>query len=346
MEDKLISSLKIEGVSTLSLSSVLVAVGKERGSVSIVSVIGGKLLLNLNIFKTKIKKIEFYNENIVFCQTDNSIRAIDIVEKKIVFKFVNESVISTFLIADNKIFITDVKGWLKIYDIKTNKLLNEFDLKLLIEKIEYKEGDLILKSRYSLDIFDIKNLKQINIDKEIEFIDFDVNENEIIAVDGKFDILTYLTTDIKENDDKIKEENIEQKGDKVKFLTVDDSSTMRMIIKNSILNHFENVELYEAEDGRKCLEVLRKHPDIDVIFMDWNMPILNGADTVDKIREHPEYDHIKIIMATTEGAKEKVRSMISKGVKGYLVKPFKPDSVIPVAQAMIDKVKEEREQNV
>ena len=214
---------------------------------------------------------------------------------------------------------------------------------MLIEKIEYKEGDLILKSRYSLDIFDIKNLKQINIDKEIEFIDFDVNENEIIAVDGKFDILTYLTTDIKENDDKIKEENIEQKGDKVKFLTVDDSSTMRMIIKNSILNHFENVELYEAEDGRKCLEVLRKHPDIDVIFMDWNMPILNGADTVDKIREHPEYDHIKIIMATTEGAKDKVRAMISKGVKGYLVKPFKPDSIIPVAQAMIDKVKEERE---
>ena len=98
MEDKLISSLKIEGVSTLSLSSVLVAVGKERGSVSIVSVIGGKLLLNLNIFKTKIKKIEFYNENIVFCQTDNSIRAIDIIENKIVLKFVNESIISNFYI--------------------------------------------------------------------------------------------------------------------------------------------------------------------------------------------------------------------------------------------------------
>ena len=117
---------------------------------------------------------------------------------------------------------------------------------------------------------------------------------------------------------------------------------MRLIIKNSIMNNFENVEVFEAADGLKCLEVLSKNPDIDVIFMDWNMPNLNGADTVDKIREIPEYNHIKIIMATTEGAREKVRQMVSKGVKGYLVKPFKPDSVIPLAKKMIEVVEEER----
>jgi two-component system chemotaxis response regulator CheY len=76
--------------------------------------------------------------------------------------------------------------------------------------------------------------------------------------------------------------------------------------------------------------------------MDWNMPNLNGADTVDKIREKEIYKNIKIIMATTEGAKDKVRQMISKGVKGYLVKPFKPETITPLAKKMIEIIKEEK----
>ncbi|NPA55721.1 MAG: response regulator [Epsilonproteobacteria bacterium] len=129
----------------------------------------------------------------------------------------------------------------------------------------------------------------------------------------------------------------------MKFLTVDDSTTMRLIIKNAILNNFKDVEVYEAKDGQEALDVLAQHPDINVVFMDWNMPVMDGREATIKIRENPAYKHVKVIMATTEGGKDKVKEMISYGVKGYLVKPLKPTSVVPVVQKMIDLVKQERE---
>jgi len=196
--------------------------------------------------------------------------------------------------------------------------------------------------KYKLEALNLISLKKKVIDEDIEFIDFDITEEELVAIDGKYDILKYSLADVLVEEDEEIEELKEDDSLKIKFLTVDDSSTMRLIIKNSILNNFENVEVLEAGDGLKCLEVLKKHPDVDVIFMDWNMPNLNGADTVDKIRENPAYNHIKIIMATTEGAREKVRQMVSKGVKGYLVKPFKPESVVPLAKKMIEIVKDEK----
>ncbi|HIP59177.1 MAG TPA: response regulator [Campylobacterales bacterium] len=162
-----------------------------------------------------------------------------------------------------------------------------------------------------------------------------------------FSVDSIINSEVKTNEEQkegAKEEidDIEDSKYKVKFLTVDDSMTMRLIIKNTLLKNFKNIEVYEADDGYKCLDVLKENPDIDVIFMDWNMPNLNGADTVDKIREKDIYKHIKIIMATTEGAKDKVRQMISKGVKGYLVKPFKPETIVPLATKMIEIIKEER----
>ena len=88
--------------------------------------------------------------------------------------------------------------------------------------------------------------------------------------------------------------------------------------------------------------MLEKHPNIDVIYKYWNMPNLDGEATVDEIAKRDKYKHIKIIMATTEGTRDKVAKMISKGVKGYLVKPFRPDAVIKVVDKMIKIVKRER----
>lgn len=336
-DDLLLTKFLSNNITSIALSSLLIAIGKENGSLSIHSTIGGKNLLNLNLYKTKISNISFYSDTKIFVQSKNFIRGIDVVEKKIEFKFNDNSDITFFTIIDKNCFIANKKQELKIYDIEKDSVINSISVRDCIKSMKYYNDLLfLLYENDGIDALNINSLELISIDND-KFSTFDVNNKKLVAIDEEYNIVQYDLEAV------LSKEYIDADKDKIKFLTVDDSSTMRLIIKNSIANNFNDVAVYEAEDGIKCLEILKKNPKIDVIFMDWNMPNMNGSDTVDKIRENPEYDHIKIIMATTEGAKDKVREMVSKGVKGYLVKPFKPDSVVPLAKKMIEIVKEERD---
>lgn len=103
------------------------------------------------------------------------------------------------------------------------------------------------------------------------------------------------------------------------FLVVDDSSTMRRILCNTIgtIGH----ETTAAEDGLDALEKLKEHK-FDVIMTDWNMPKMNGLELVRSIRAMEEYKTIPIIMVTTEGGKHEVITAIKEGVNNYIVKPF------------------------
>jgi two-component system chemotaxis response regulator CheY len=70
------------------------------------------------------------------------------------------------------------------------------------------------------------------------------------------------------------------------------------------------------------------------MFLDWNMPIMNGEQVVDIIRANPAYKTTRIIMATTEGGKEGVLRMLKKGVNGYLVKPFQEASILKAVEVL------------
>jgi len=116
---------------------------------------------------------------------------------------------------------------------------------------------------------------------------------------------------------------------------------MRMIIKQTIANNFDNILFFEAADGKEAMREMERHPDMDVMFLDWNMPNMNGEEVVDAIFGNSKF-RVKIIMATTEGASDKVKKMVSKGVKGYLVKPFNPKAIKAVAEKMIEDCIDER----
>lgn len=348
-DDMLLTKFAVNDVSCIALSSVLIGIGKRDGSFSVHSIIGGKNLINLNIFDTRISKIAFYTDSILFIQSKNFIRGIDIVEKKVEFKLEDTSDITAFTVANDLCFMGNVNNELKIHNLKNNKLIHSVKLSAPIKNMKYTKGILLLQYEDSLGRFNLKTSKHLIVDNKIGMITFDLSEDEVIAIDRGYNIVKYSLSDIfsiKEKTKKIPQEILQEEPEenpiKVKFLTVDDSATMRLIIKNAIVNNLKGVEVYGAEDGIKCLEVLAENPDIDVIFMDWNMPNLNGADTVDRIRAKSIYKHIKIIMATTEGARDKVRKMLSKGVKGYLVKPFRPENIVPLAEKMIEIIKEER----
>jgi len=109
----------------------------------------------------------------------------------------------------------------------------------------------------------------------------------------------------------------------MKFLIVDDSPTMLRIIRNA-LKEIGYDDIVEAEDGEDAMEKLEAEGP-DFVVTDWNMPNMNGVDLATNIREHPEYSDLPILMITTRGMKEDVKTAMEAEVNNYIVKPFEPD---------------------
>lgn len=108
----------------------------------------------------------------------------------------------------------------------------------------------------------------------------------------------------------------------MKILIVDDSSTMRRIIGNVVMQlGFAKEDFDEAEDGLKAWKLLSESK-YDVILTDWNMPNMNGLDLVKKVRSEGNHLKTPIIMITTEGGKGEVIAALKAGVNNYIVKPF------------------------
>jgi len=121
----------------------------------------------------------------------------------------------------------------------------------------------------------------------------------------------------------------------VKIMVVDDSSTMRRIIKNT-LNRLGYKDLLEAADGAEAWEQMQQHKDeVGVLITDWNMPNMNGLELVKKVRSQPEFEDIPIIMVTTEGGKAEVITALKAGVNNYIVKPFTPQVLKDKLEAVL-----------
>jgi two-component system chemotaxis response regulator CheY len=106
----------------------------------------------------------------------------------------------------------------------------------------------------------------------------------------------------------------------LKFLVVDDFSTMRRIVRNLLKElGFANVD--EAEDGVAALSKLRS-TNFDFVVSDWNMPNMTGLDLLKEIRGDANLKHLPVLMVTAEAKKENIISAAQAGASGYIVKPF------------------------
>ena len=109
----------------------------------------------------------------------------------------------------------------------------------------------------------------------------------------------------------------------MKLLVVDDSSTMRRIIKNT-LARLGYKDVLEGADGVEGWNALDSNPDVEMLITDWNMPEMNGLELVKKVRADERFADLPIIMVTTEGGKAEVITALKAGVNNYIVKPFTP----------------------
>jgi two-component system, chemotaxis family, chemotaxis protein CheY len=113
----------------------------------------------------------------------------------------------------------------------------------------------------------------------------------------------------------------------MKVLIVDDSNTMRQIIKRSLAKIGID-DCVEAKNGKEA--VAAATDDIEMVFMDWNMPEMPGIDAVRAIRGAG--NKVPIIMVTTEAEKRRVLEAVQAGITDYMIKPFTPDALCEKAQ--------------
>jgi two-component system chemotaxis response regulator CheY len=106
----------------------------------------------------------------------------------------------------------------------------------------------------------------------------------------------------------------------VRLLVVDDSSTMRRIIRNS-LKAVGYDDVVEAENGEGALSRLQAEK-VDMVISDWNMPVMNGIELVTAMRKDAALKATPVLMVTTMAEKENILQAMQAGVTNYVVKPF------------------------
>jgi len=124
----------------------------------------------------------------------------------------------------------------------------------------------------------------------------------------------------------------------MKFLIVDDFSTMRRIVRGLLkeigYNHAE-----EAEDGAAALSVLKGNPTgFDFVVSDINMPNMNGFELLAAIKADASLKHLPVLMVTAEARKEDIVRAAKEGAAGYVVKPFTKATLEEKVQKIMQKL--------
>lgn len=110
-------------------------------------------------------------------------------------------------------------------------------------------------------------------------------------------------------------------------LAVDDSRMMLRLIRGAI--EAMGYTPLEAANGREALQILSKHPgQVALILLDWNMPEMNGIETLRALKSTPDLAHIPVMMVTTESEKHAVVEAIRTGASHYLTKPFAQQDLV------------------
>jgi two-component system chemotaxis response regulator CheY len=111
----------------------------------------------------------------------------------------------------------------------------------------------------------------------------------------------------------------------LKFLVVDDFSTMRRIIKN-LLHDLGYPNVTEADDGKTALPMLQKG-GFDFLISDWNMPGMSGLDLIKAVRSDAKLAKLPVLMLTAEAKREQIIEAAQAGVNGYVIKPFTAETL-------------------
>ena len=112
-----------------------------------------------------------------------------------------------------------------------------------------------------------------------------------------------------------------------RILIVDDSPVMRRFIRRTIvLSGLEDAQFVEAADGLEALTLLREQW-VDVVLTDINMPAMDGEELVRRLDSDAVLKSVPVVVVSTDGTEGRMRRMLSLGARGYVKKPFLPETL-------------------
>lgn len=332
----------------------LFAVGDDQGNCTIWSIKDASIKANVKNLGHKITKVVFnVGANYVAVALENS--------SIVVFEIANpdnrvslnahKSLVTSMLFTKKLFFTADIDGNLLVWSAENlaffkrhklnfgaiSALVDSFDESAVL--FTTKNGRLML---LKYDNYAAEPLLVDVLGESLCGVLFENSTKRAMLYTDAGNLLFYNLS----NDEAITNYFLQKKsmldeapvGSAVKVIVVDDSVTMRRVITAAIRNSVDGVELFEAKDGKEALKLLEENPDTDIMFLDWNMPTMNGEEVVAYIRSKNAYEKMQIVMATTEGGREKVAKMLRMGVAGYLVKPFRQDAIAKITQKLLETI--------
>ncbi|MGK3966517.1 response regulator [Sorangium sp. So ce118] len=118
-----------------------------------------------------------------------------------------------------------------------------------------------------------------------------------------------------------------------KILLVEDSSTVRQQV--GILLSGAGYGILEADNGRDAIAAVAAQKEgLAMIIADVNMPVMNGIEMVQGLRDKNLASGVPILMLTTEGQPELIEKARKAGAKGWIIKPFKPDLLLAAVKKL------------
>jgi two-component system chemotaxis response regulator CheY len=113
----------------------------------------------------------------------------------------------------------------------------------------------------------------------------------------------------------------------LRVLIVDDSPAMRAFIRRVLeMSGLEVARCFEASNGEEALRLL-EHNWVDAVMTDINMPQMDGEEFMRRLAEHEVLRLIPVLVISTDATESRMQKMVALGAKGYVTKPFAPETL-------------------
>jgi two-component system, chemotaxis family, chemotaxis protein CheY len=116
-----------------------------------------------------------------------------------------------------------------------------------------------------------------------------------------------------------------------KILVVDDSQLIHKLF--AVI--FPKATMVHAHDGHQALQRLAENPDVDILFLDINMPAMNGLELLQRLKADAALAQIPVIIISTEGKEADTVRGLQAGAAAYVRKPFRNEAVVEIARRLL-----------
>lgn len=123
-----------------------------------------------------------------------------------------------------------------------------------------------------------------------------------------------------------------------KVLVVDDDPNINLFISRLLKKKFD-CEVVSALNGEEALEKLENEPGVEVVFLDVTMPVMDGIETLKKIKESELLNKLPVIMLTAVSERSVIETVTEIGVYSYLLKPLMYESSYRKIKEIFDELK-------